>query len=101
MPTIPSEPKNMNEVQEVEYTTEQLIAEFGNPKIASRERANQLCSEGKQNFLFCVMNNGGNPLGPDYGETGMHIVNVMERYEFDKELPAGLYVDEVDYGLFP
>jgi len=95
-----SVPKPINQIPDtVEYTTKQLVDEFGVPKNIDRSRANALSSSGKRNFIFCTMYRSGDSGEADYGEAGMHVVNVMERYEFEKELPPGLYVDDVDYDL--
>jgi hypothetical protein len=93
-------PKSLNQIPDiVEYTTKQLVDEFGTPKNIDRSRANALSNSGKRNFIFCTMYRSGDSDGADYGEVGMHVVNVMERYEFEKELPPGLYVNDIDYDL--
>lgn len=81
-------------------TTEQLVEQYGFPKEIEWERCSELIKEGKQFHIFCTMCDDDDPAGADYGQSGMHIVNVMNRYEFPKELPKNLYVEDVNYFCF-
>ena len=49
--------------------------------------------------IFCTICDEQNPTGLDFGESGYHFVNVMERFVFPNPLPAELYVEEVNYGV--
>ena len=82
-----------------EITTEELVRRYGKPtRIPDAQTGWQIVKDGKQNHIFCTMYEDTDPTGIDWGERGMHIINVVERYFFSKPLD-NVYVADIDYGV--
>lgn len=81
----------------VVITTKELVEKYGKPVSISLESAIVAVEKGYNDHLFCTMSSDGDSFGGDRGEPGMHIVNVVERYFFPKELPPNILVENIDY----
>ena len=84
-------------IEENNITTEELVKRYGKPVRVDLHSATTAVHKGWGDHLFCTICDEMNPTGADFGESGLHIVNVMERYYFPKPLPENLYVDEINY----
>lgn len=80
-------------------TTEELVAQYGQPKVLDDDDIHVLQKYGLGMHIFCTICNEQSPTSFDCGEPGYHFVNVMERFVFPNPLPAELYVEEVNYGV--
>lgn len=87
------------ELEALNITTEELVQRYGVPVSIDMESAHEAMRHGYENRIFCTMLYDNNPLGNDYGESGMHYVNVMERYFFPKDLPNNLFVEDINYNV--
>lgn len=86
-------------------TIEEILKQYGPFTLLTRGQADALCSEGKANHVFCVIEGESDEpetseedepvIPPWYGCVGFHIVNVLERYQSAKPMPFELECDDV------
>jgi len=84
-------------------TTKELVEKYGLPKTVNcLEEASKLIKSGvtQMRFLSVMSSDELSEDGHyhDFAMSGIHIVNVVERYVFEKELPQNLFIEDFDYG---